>query len=284
MTAISAALNAGTEALKQSSDTARLDCEVLLCEVLQQNRTYLFTWPNKTLTESQLETFNNWIAERAQGRPVAHIIGHREFWDLKLAVNPSTLIPRPDTETLIEVVLNEVTQEQSRFPIDLNGLDLGTGTGAIALALSKELPHSHWLGVDASVQAVELAKSNATSNGLDRCEFLQSDWFANIEQNSFHIIVSNPPYIDPEDEHLNQGDVRFEPKSALIADHHGLADLNYIIAESPQYLTCPGLLVLEHGYDQSGPVQHLMQKIGFQHISTKQDLAGNDRVTFGYLL
>ena len=280
---ISEALSTAEQRIGPLSDTARLDAEVILCHVLNCNKTYLFTWSDKVINKEDLELFLQLVEKRSQGRPVAHITGKRDFWSLSLNVNESTLIPRPDTETLVETVLTESALLPS-YP-NLKGLDLGTGTGAIALALASELPNSHWLGLDYSDEAVALAKSNQELNKIDNCQFSQSDWYNYLskESDQFDIIVSNPPYIDPEDAHLKNGDVRFEPLSALVSEEHGLADIKHIVTNATQYLRPGGLLAIEHGYDQSAAVQKIFTKNRFAKVTTIKDLGQNDRITIGYL-
>lgn len=266
--------------LADVSDSPRLDIELLLTHVLQKDRTYLFTWPEKELTQAEANQFNDFFARRLTGEPVAHIIGQREFWSLPLMVNNSTLIPRPDTELLVEATLGlfaEDEQNQSR-----RLLDLGTGTGAIVLALANEKSSWQCMGVDKEIAAVELAEKNRTQLNLQNVKILQSDWFAAlVDEAQFDIIVSNPPYIDPNDEHLSQGDVRFEPLSALIADNKGLADLELIIAQAPKFLTSNGWLLVEHGYDQGDAVRNLFAVNKFDNINTFRDFGRNERVTVG---
>lgn len=261
------------------SDTPRLDIELLLTHVLQKPRTYLFTWPEQVLNAEETEVFERLFHRREQGEPIAHVMGVREFWSLPLRVNPSTLIPRPDTETLVEAALACATSCSSQA--EPCGLDLGTGTGAIALALASELPHWQWIGVDQSSDAVALANENQRELGFSNVRFFQSDWYSALSNQVFHMIVSNPPYIDPADPHLSQGDVRFEPLSALIAEENGLADLRSIIAKAPPHLYAGGWLLLEHGYDQADAVQTLLRERGFVEVDTYRDLGGNDRVTKG---
>ena len=265
--------------LESISDSARLDIELLLCHILQKNRTYLFTWPDKTLSPELTEQFEQFFNRRKSGEPIAHILGQREFWSLPLAVNNSTLIPRPDTELLVELVLQlfgEDTPQQAR-----SCLDLGTGTGAIVLALASEKPHWQLLGVDQSADAVALAEHNRQQLGFKQVTIAQSDWFSHIKAQQFDVIVSNPPYIDPQDPHLEQGDVRFEPRSALIADNHGLADIELIIGASKHYLSADGWLLLEHGYDQGEQVRRLLVHSDFKQVETRRDLGGNERVSLG---
>ena len=282
---ISQCLQLSTE-LDAISDSARLDIELLLCHILQKNRTYLFTWPDKMLSPEQVEQFLQFFNRRKNGEPIAHILGQREFWSLPLSVNNSTLIPRPDTELLVESVLElfaEDTPKQQRCC-----LDLGTGTGAIALAIASEKPDWQLMGVDKSLDAIALAEKNRAALQLAHVQMLQSDWFAALPTpdnetgaQQFDVIVSNPPYIDPQDPHLDQGDVRFEPRSALIADNKGLADIELIIQQSWEYLCAQGWLLLEHGYDQGAVVRDLLSARGFMQVETRRDLGGNERVSFG---
>ncbi|GGY79901.1 release factor glutamine methyltransferase [Cellvibrio zantedeschiae] len=262
------------------SDSPRLDIELLLTHILQKDRTYLFTWPEKQLTEQEVNQFNDFFARRLTGEPVAHIMGQREFWSLPLMVNSSTLIPRPDTELLVEATLGLFAEDETKQSRRL--LDLGTGTGAIVLALANEKPSWQCVGVDKEIAAVELAEKNRLQLKLDNVKIQQSNWFAALESEApFDVIVSNPPYIDPQDEHLTQGDVRFEPLSALIADNKGLADLELIIAQAPKFLTANGWLLVEHGYDQGEAVRNLFEHNHFDQINTFRDFGRNERVTIG---
>lgn len=265
--------------LESISDSARLDIELILCHILQKNRTWLFTWPDKTLTPEQQQKFDHFFQRRKNGEPVAHIIGQREFWSLPLVVNNSTLIPRPDTELLVEITLELFAQDSSDTV--RHCLDLGTGTGAIVLALASEKSHWQLLGVDQSADAVALAQLNRQQLGFDHVAIAQSDWFTQIKLQEFDVIVSNPPYIDPQDPHLNEGDVRFEPHSALIAANQGFADIELIIRDSKAYLSNHGWLLLEHGYDQGAQVRTLFAQAGFAQVETRRDLGGNERVTLG---
>jgi release factor glutamine methyltransferase len=263
------------------SDTAKLDTELLLCHCLKKDSSYLRAWPEFEPDESTIDAFQKLLARRQQGEPVAYLIGQQGFWSLDLAVSPATLIPRPETELLVEMIL-----EQYQDRPTLSVLDLGTGTGAIALALASEKPQWQILGCDFEFAAVDLAEKNRQQvlPANNHVSFLQSNWFSHIEPQYFDIIVSNPPYIDPDDPHLSQGDVRFEPSSALVADNKGLADIEKIIAAAPAFLTANGYLLFEHGYDQGEAVRGLLKAAQFSDVITKQDLAGHDRVTGGYLL
>jgi release factor glutamine methyltransferase len=256
-----------------ASDSAKLDARVLLAFVLEQSTTYLITWPERELSESQWHAYNALIERRASGEPVAYLIGEREFWSLPFKVNEYTLIPRPDTEVLVEQALIHLKSGDSV-------LDLGTGTGAIAVAIAHECPNVNVTGVDLVEQAVALAKSNGERNNVNVC-WLQSRWFDAVGQNQYSLIVSNPPYIDPDDPHLSLGDVRFEPRSALVAAHHGFADIEHIVSGATRHLQEKGWLLIEHGYDQSSGVQQIFANAGFNHIETVHDYAGQPRVTKG---
>lgn len=260
------------------SDSPRLDLEIILAHVLQKSRTYLFAWPEQTLTDAQAKSFSELFSRRLTGEPVAHIVGVREFWSLQLIVDSSTLIPRPDTELLVEAALELFVSDKKNSPRRL--LDLGTG--AIVLALAHEQKNWQCVAVDKELAAVALAEKNRIQLNLHNVKIQQSDWFSALSaEPAFDIIVSNPPYIDPQDAHLTQGDVRFEPLSALIANNKGLADLEFIIAAAVDYLLPGAWLLLEHGYDQGGAVRELFQAHQYREIKTLRDLGGNERVTLG---
>jgi release factor glutamine methyltransferase len=267
---------------RAGSSSPRVDAEVLLCHVLGRDRTWLYTWGDKMCSLWEQARFEALVAARAQGTPVAYLTGEREFWGLRLATSPDTLIPRPDTETLVELALSRVNQPTGRM------LDLGTGTGAIALAFASEQPDWQVLGVDLRFEAVALANQNAHSLGITNARFLQSDWFAVLENYDevgtlFDIIVSNPPYIAADDPHLAEGDVRFEPRSALVADACGMADLLHLVNTAQRYLTASGWLLLEHGYQQADVVREALERAGYQNVESVRDLGGHERVTLGHL-
>lgn len=261
------------------SDSPRLDVEVILAWVLKKDRTYLYTWPEKTISPSELIAFDDAFSQRQSGCPVAHITGEREFWSLPLYTDTSTLIPRPDTEVLVEQALEVFRGEP--FPKEsLRILDLGTGTGAVAIALAKELPQAKVFAVDFSEDAVELAKRNAHRHGCSNLAIVHGSWFE-LVTGGFDCIVSNPPYIDSQDPLIDKGDVRFEPRTALIADNHGLADIQHIIEMASTYLKPHGWLGLEHGWTQGEAVRELLVKQGYRDVLTEKDYGGNDRVTSG---
>ena len=265
------------------SDTARLDVEIILAHILKKNRTYLFTWPEKALQDSEANQFFNMFERRLAGEPVAHIVGAREFWSLNFCVNNATLIPRPDTELVVESALDLFARDEKT--VVRRVLDLGTGTGAILLALAHEQKSWQCIGVDVELGAVELAEKNRAHLALTNVKILKSNWFSALNSEaSFDLIVSNPPYIAVDDPHLSQGDVRFEPLSALIASNNGLADLEHVIAHAKEYLLPEGWVLVEHGYDQAKSVRDFFQLHTYNAIQTRRDLGGNERVTFGQKL
>ncbi len=264
---------------EKNAQEAKVDAYFLLSFVTGKNRASLLAFAETPLSNAQETQLNQLLMRRLQGEPMAYILGEREFWSLNLAVSPATLIPRPDTEVLVETAL-EKSQDFAKK--ELRILDLGTGTGAIALALASELPKAQVFGVDFQAKAVELAQENAKRNQLTQVKFWQSDWFSDVS-GEFELIVSNPPYIDGEDCHLSQGDVRFEPLTALVAQENGYADLRHIIQQAPQYLTAQGWLLLEHGFEQGQGVREIFRQQGWQNIQTIRDYGANERVTCGQM-
>jgi release factor glutamine methyltransferase len=260
----------------QSLGLDSVDVQVLLATALQKPRTFLLAFPERLLTEHQAIRYQGWLARRVTGEPVAYLVGEREFWSLALKTNASTLIPRPDTEILVETVLAHFG------PAPRVCLDLGTGTGAIALALKSERAAWHVAGLDRQAAAVQLAQENALALAL-AVEFRVGDWCADVAPGSVDLLVSNPPYIDANDPHLQLGDVRFEPSSALIADRGGLAAFDKIIAQARICLSAGGGLFFEHGWQQASAVRALLSDAGFSRIETVTDYGGNARVTLGYL-
>jgi release factor glutamine methyltransferase len=258
-----------------NSDSARLDAEVLLAFALQKTRVYLYTWPEAQLEGAAHTTFTQLINVRASGQPIAYLTGTQEFWSLPLLTNRHTLIPRADTELLVELALNLLPAAP------LRALDLGTGTGAIALALASERPQWQLTGTDRVPDAVELARANAKQLGLHNVAFWQSDWFAALTGEPYDVIVSNPPYIDAADPHLTQGDVRFEPSSALTAPRAGMADIEHIAQQAGAHLNTGGWLLLEHGWQQGSAVRDCLTAAGLVAVATHRDIAGRDRATLG---
>ena len=268
---------------------AKTDANILLQFVTKKDKATIYAFSETILTEAELIQLFQLLCRRYQGEPMAYILGETEFWSLNLKVSEDTLIPRPDTETLVEQAIELAKQQKKRPHFDgtLNILDLGTGTGAIALALTAEL--QNWcdkntiklnvVGVDRIAEAVALAKRNAVRNNLPQVEFLHSDWFSALEGWKFDIIVSNPPYIDKHDEHLAQGDVRFEPLSALVAEEQGYADLRFLIENAPHFLNPPGWLLLEHGWQQGEKVRSIFAENLWRDIATVRDYGDNERVT-----
>ena len=278
---VAACLRQGETFLHAASDTPRLDAEVLLGAVLERDRAYLYAYGDAPLDGTALDLFSHYLQRRAQGEPVAYILGQREFWSLRLHVNDCTLIPRPDTETLVEHALQLCLQES------LNVLDLGTGTGAIAAALAVEHPGWHIEAVDCELEAVALAELNMAHLQLANVQVYPSDWFSRVAEASplkpprFGLIVSNPPYIDAEDPHLLQGDVRFEPRRALVAGEQGYSALFTIAREARAFLQPGGWLLLEHGYQQADRLRGYLLECGYRDVHTVTDCAGQDRVTAG---
>ncbi|MBV7387935.1 peptide chain release factor N(5)-glutamine methyltransferase [Pasteurellaceae bacterium TAE3-ERU1] len=274
------------------AQSARLDAYLLLERVTNRTRAQLMAFDDTQLSTSQLSELTALLTRRMQGEPMAYILGEKAFWSLNLNVDPSTLSPRPDTEVLVERALELARVAIAQLnPPHFAILDLGTGTGAIALALAYELKeycqqHSCQLrvvGVDKIESAVTLAKRNQQRNGIAGVEFLQSDWFAALSGQRFDLIVSNPPYIDETDAHLQQGDVRFEPRSALVAAKCGLADIEQIINQAKAHLNPGGYLLIEHGWQQGEAVRACFGAQHWADIHTIEDYAGRERVTLAGL-
>jgi release factor glutamine methyltransferase len=278
---IAQALSNAKQMLSTSgSDSIDLDAELLLANAIGRNRTYLYTWPEALLTETQSQQFFDDVTQRQAGTPVAHILQTREFWGLPFKVTEATLIPRPDTEILVETALEKLTAGNPETDQAWSVLDLGTGSGAIACALASSGTNCRVTAVDVSPQALAVAKDNAQRLDLD-LRFCSGSWFEPLAGERFELIVSNPPYIREDDPHLSQGDVRFEPLTALTSGETGLDDITQILQQAGQHLKPNGWLMFEHGYDQADAVQTLFRQYGFESIETRRDYGGQPRVTFG---
>ncbi|HEX7031349.1 MAG TPA: peptide chain release factor N(5)-glutamine methyltransferase [Gammaproteobacteria bacterium] len=263
--------------LAASSDSPRLDAELLLARAIDRPRSHLRAWPENRPDDLQLAQFENLLARRLAGEPMAHILGAREFWSLDLAVTPDTLIPRPDTEILVEAALERIPRDAP-----CRVLDLGTGTGAIALALKKERALAEVHASDASSAALAIARGNAEKHGMD-IHFHAGDWWTPFRERLFDVVVSNPPYVAAGDAHLGKGDLRFEPRAALVSGADGLDAIRTIIAGAREHLAPGGWLLLEHGHDQAHALDELLAKAGFEDRALRKDFSGNDRVSFGRL-
>lgn len=257
-------------------DYALLEAQVLLAYVLHCERSYLYAWPEKEVTQPQLEQFEALIVRRQQHEPIAYLIGQKEFWSLSFQVTRDTLIPRFETELLVQKVLEIL------LPTPLDILDVGTGCGNIACALAHERNQWHITATDVSAAAIAVAKRNAKNLNLNDITFLQSEWLSALPDKYFDAIISNPPYIRQNDVHLIHGDLLYEPQIALTPGIKGLEAFEILIAQAAQHLKPNGLLALEHGFDQAEAVSSLLQQSAFHNIQTFQDLAGLSRVTVGY--
>ena len=257
-----------------AADTPKLDAEILLAHSLGQSRTWLKTWPDKQLTTLELCDFQQLIERRKAKEPVAYIVGHQDFWTFRLKVSPATLIPRPETEHLVEFALSKIPQEAA-----VSVADLGTGTGAIALAIASERPQATIYAVDSSSDALQIAESNRQQLSINNVQFKQGHWLRDWQGGQLDLIVSNPPYVATDDEHL--ADLAFEPLSALVAENQGLADIEAISQQARVHLKAGGWLIFEHGYQQAEAVQQILQLNGFVNVATVNDYAGLARVTYG---
>ena len=274
---IGAALDRAVSRLRPVADLPHLEAELLLCHVVAKPRTWLVAWPEKRLTDEELASFMELVRQREDGAPVAYLTGEREFWSLVLKVTPDTLIPRPETELLVETVLERFGDRQ-----ELTLVDMGTGSGAIALAIAKEKPRWRVIATDISEEALAVARSNAEKHLINNVIFRQGDWYDALPtETHVDVIVSNPPYVAEEDPHLEQGDVRFEPRSALASGSEGLDDIRKLLPGAIVHLRDGGSLLVEHGYTQGAAVRELMNHYGYRDISTVRDLEGHERVTLG---
>ncbi len=279
MPTIQSALAEAHSLLTNISESPLLDAEILLCKVIEKDRAYLRTWPERELSDVEYQGFIALTNKRQQGQPIAYLNGVKEFWSREFLVTPDVLIPRPETELLIELCLQLIPPNK---PCKI--LDLGTGSGIIAITLAAERPNALVSATDISPAALQVAKANAAKHKVRNIQFYQSDWFANMPTNKFDLIVSNPPYVAKDDPHLQEGDLRFEPKTALVSAKHGLNDIHNITVTAFNRLQQGGFLLLEHGYNQQKVLQTCFSSLGYQHIKTEKDLAGQPRVTYGQFL
>lgn len=275
MITVGAALAEACRRLAPTSASARIDADCLLQHVLQKDRAWLRAHADDVMGADAASHFEVLLQRRLAGEPVAYLTGERGFWSLDLQVTPATLIPRPDTEVMVEWAL-ELVPPGARLRV----LDLGTGSGAIALAVKRSRPACTVCAVEASPAALAVAAANARRLELD-VVFRESDWFAAVAGEYFDLLLSNPPYIAPDDIHLGQGDLRFEPRSALAAGEEGLQDLRRIAEAAPTHLVTGGWLLLEHGFAQGDAVRGLLSRQGFADIATRRDLGGQERITGG---
>lgn len=275
METLADALRSATARLKDS-DSPQLEAELLLAHALGRDRSHLRAHADAGLAPGQAADFERLVAARARGEPIAYLTGKREFWSLELRVTPATLIPRPETELLVEQALALIP---SGAAVDV--LDLGTGSGAIALAIATERPRCHVTAVDVSPAALAVAQDNARRLHIANVEFLEGDWFAPLAGRRFQVIVSNPPYVGASDPHLQQGDLRFEPGQALSSGDDGLRDIRRIVGDATGHLPEHGHLLLEHGHGQGSSVRALLQAAGFAGTRSIRDLSGHERVSAG---
>jgi len=277
VTTLAEALQQATTSLEPCSDSARLDAELLICHVLKVPRTRLITESDHTLAAGQQSKIENIIARRVEGQPIAYLLGYQHFWDLKLKVTRDTLVPRPETELLVETALELYGEDKT-----INVIDLGTGSGAIALAIAKSRPNWHVTATDQSHNTLAVAIENTETCRLDNVTLIQSHWFDSLNADiKYGLIVSNPPYVTEDAEHLQHRGVRFEPQQALRSGPDGLDDIRLLIPASKKHLNPGGWLLLEHGFDQGDKVKALFTEYGYKNIEQKKDLAGHVRITYG---
>ncbi len=267
-----------SQALSLDPPSARTEVQCLLQQVLMVERAYFYAHPERILSETESVNYQALLQRRLAGEPIAYILGKREFFGLNFFVSPATLIPRPETELLVELVL-------ARSDVNMNGmriLDLGTGSGAIALSLAHHLPKAEVWACDISSKALTIARKNAEQLGISTVRFVESDWYEGLSNQCFNLIVSNPPYIEESDPHLSQGDLRFEPVNALAAGSDGLNDLRHIALNASSHLENNGWLLMEHGYNQAEPVREILKQAGFNSVFSAKDISGIERCSGGF--
>nr|MBS0022056.1 peptide chain release factor N(5)-glutamine methyltransferase [Gammaproteobacteria bacterium] len=266
------ALERAVHVLSPNSDAARIEAETLLGHTLNKPRHYAYLWPQRPITAAHYQRFKALCRRRAAGEPLAYILRRREFWSLDLEVTPATLIPRPETECLVEAALTLVPPTAT-----WHIADLGTGSGAIALAIAKERPACQIRATDNSPEALAVARQNAARLGLGNIRFSEGDWFAALGDRGYQMILANPPYVADNDPHLERGDLRFEPRSALVGGPDGMAQIRLIARQARAYLARRGRLLLEHGYDQGPQLCSLLRGLGYQGVTDHRDYAGQQR-------
>lgn len=270
-------LQSATQSLSDVSDSSQLDARLLICHALSITKSNLLAWPDEVIADDNLVQLDKLLSRRQAGEPIAYILGSTEFWGLEFNVSPAVLVPRPETELVVETVLELLPSEQLSKP---NIIDMGTGSGAIAIALASELPNADITAVDVSEAALLVAESNRTLHECDNVTLIQSNWFERIDSNKpFDLIVSNPPYVAENDPHL--ADLTFEPDMALTAANDGMADIEHLSLECASFLKPSGWLIVEHGYNQGELVRQQFDSVGLTNIRTLTDLANLDRITIG---
>ena len=257
-------------------DEARLEAELLLAHVLNRPRTHLHAWPERVIEAEEAEHYRMLVGRRTRGEPLAYLTGWREFWSLRLRVTPAVLIPRPETELLVELALSYLPPDRPA-----RVADLGTGSGAVAAAIASERPACHITAVEADPDALAVAEDNFRRLELANVNTVRAEWCEALPSASYDLMVSNPPYVAESDPHLNQGDLRYEPRQALVAGPQGLDAIRHISQQAVRPLKPQGKLLLEHGYDQGAAVRGLLCSAGFGDVITRSDLAGHERVTLG---
>ena len=279
MTTIQQAIQHGRESLSHRADNPQQEASLLLAHSIGKSKEFIIAHSDDPLSDALFELYLNYLSRRAEGEPIAYIQQQKEFWSLPLKVSPGVLIPRPETELIVEITLELLSKKDHA-----NILDLGTGSGCIALALAKEKPHAIITASDNSPACIAIAKTNAESLGIDNVNFIASDWFQSVETNNFDIIISNPPYISFDDGDIGYEVEQYEPESALFSRRQGLKDLFHIIEHAPNYLSANGVLVVEHGYKQGNDVRTQLKHCNYNNIHTSLDIQQHERVTQGTMV